>query len=161
MAERITTTYREIEIFYDTNTEQWECFITKGNRWRRSVNLQSVKDFIDKYLDGEDRIKKKAFDKIEVIYFDYYDGGEPENRFITSVIGKEEFWITTKNKDRKKVDSDYDTRRYLENTEGNKAIIKDILEKKKEIEKITKYISGQGNRLKPFDTKPYLESTTA
>jgi uncharacterized protein Yka (UPF0111/DUF47 family) len=131
----ITTTYRDIVISYNENTETWECEVADG-RWSKRTELKDCKKAIDKFIDGGDKIKKK-FNKFEVLRFDNYDKAKWRTLTVTSINEDGDVWVTDVKGNRNKL-SEYDCKSYYLNTKGNTDIITLIKDVDAEIEQLYK-----------------------
>lgn len=146
----ITTTYREVTITFDENNETWNCQVNTKHRSR--TNLKDCKDAIDKFLDGEEKLKKK-FDRFEVIRKDYHSGWE---KLTVTSVTDDAVWVTDAKGNRQKK-SDYDCRSLFLDTVENNATIEQIKLKEAEAKKVYKEIEKLIETLKYLEPKQFLK----
>ncbi len=149
----ITVTYRDNEIWYNESTEVWECQLDT-TRYKKSQNLKSVKDAIDKFFDSSEKIKK-VFDRFEIIGKAGY-GNEFDTLTVTSITDENTCWVVTKNGERKKV-SDYELSSVYMKTPENISIIEQIKSKEKEVDHINKEIGKLRSSLQTVNLKEILK----
>lgn len=145
----IETIYREHKIIYDENNEVWQTEVAE--RQRRSQNLKNCKEAIDKFLGGEEKVKK-VFNKIEILLSNY-DGYREAT--ITSIPNEKEAWVTDAKGNRSK-ESSY---KLIEKSEHNLAIIKTIKEKQSDVKRINTEIGELQGKLISLNLSKIYQQT--
>lgn len=116
------TNYREIEITYDENSNDWNCDLFS----KPAESLATAKARIDKKLDEE---KKAPFAKFDVFITKFGFGGESYPLVtVTSICeGGKQAWVSL-NGERQKVGSNYGNSPIpiYPNTSENAAIVAEI-----------------------------------
>jgi hypothetical protein len=145
----IKTTYRDVEITFDEKNETWNCEV--NTRRSSRTNLKDCKAAIDKFLDGEKKLKHK-FDRFEVIKKDY---SQWERLTVTSITD-DAVWVTDARGNRQK-NSEYDCKGLFLDTPENNAIIEQIKQKEADIKSANDQIRQLKASLSYLDPKQFLK----
>lgn len=147
----ITTNYRGIDITYNEGNETWNCQV--ASKFRSRTNLKDCKDAIDKFLDGEEKLKKK-FDRFDVWSNDYHRGW---GKLTVTSITDDAVWTTDEKGNRQKK-SDYDCKRLYLITDENQKLIDEIKATDEKIKELNQKNEDTYAKLQSLEPKTILKS---